>query len=564
MSNPLLKTLEVLTTSGNPLTVDVLIAGLHVPDDTIRIASLGALLKRHSTRGNIEIIKNLHHLTSEMRSAVERSMSALGQALRQGLMHGDPELRRNALEMVVWFEDFSQFPTLLNLLEDENNTDRGATIDAVQQLIDRLYEHLTPGRHKPHHDESAQSHAQLRDAERVRRHVLTSLESACRRYEAHHCPVVVEGTLALAGPDPAFLKKLLHETSAECGRAVDELIHTSTHPGVLSLIVDMMGLNYPHSLVLAAFEERDDVEFICHLLRNWPRTLSAFQQKNFKSLKNLPWLQPARLKLELIPPALQPRLVEFVQAGGLPQEHRLAVLEWLVKHGTVEGRLAATDVLVGLEGHQVQDVIIDGLKSAEPDIQAWATSQLRAQGVPGAFEMLIQRLDSPLPEVREVARTELGAFDVQRVLEMYEHLDTKTCAAVGRLLQKIDPHALDKLQQEMSQSIRRKRIRAARAALALGVHERALDGLLIMVQDSDALVRRTAVEVLAHLSSPVALETLTECLNDPSIRVREAATRSLRSIHERLREPAVHEPETAPAATADADRSVHDRPPVAT
>jgi HEAT repeat protein len=184
-------------------------------------------------------------------------------------------------------------------------------------------------------------------------------------------------------------------------------------------------------------------------------------------------------------------------------------------------------VLKELKDEKVQEVVLQGLDSTEPDVQAWATSQLRAWSIPNAMEMLVERLDSPLPEVRQAARAELAGFDVHRVLDIFDQLDSRMQTAVSRLVRKIDPQTPQKLKGEMLTAIRSKRIRAARAARAMNLHVEVADALLAMARDSDNLVRRTAAEVLGKVHSREAIEMLLELTSDSSPRVREAAVAAL-------------------------------------
>jgi len=189
----------------------------------------------------------------------------------------------------------------------------------------------------------------------------------------------------------------------------------------------------------------------------------------------------------------------------------------------------------------VQDVVLESLDSSVPDVQAWATSQLRAWAVPNAMELLVGRLDSPIPEVRQAARDELAGFDVHRVLDIFEQLDSRMQTAVGHLIQKIDPQTPQKLQTEMLTAIRSKRIRAARAALVMNPQADVSNALLVMAHDSDNLVRRTAAEVLGKVHSREAIAMLLELTNDGSPRVRETAAAALDEI-KTAREPSTGKP----------------------
>jgi HEAT repeat protein len=195
-------------------------------------------------------------------------------------------------------------------------------------------------------------------------------------------------------------------------------------------------------------------------------------------------------------------------------------------------------VLESAEPACVRGILFDSLDSEEEDVQAWATSQLRAQGVPEALKLLIERLDSPLAAVREAARGELNSFNLDLLLSIFDHLDPKVCAQAGRLVQKIDPDCHQKLVAELNNPIRRRRIRAARAARQLGLAHEVQSSLLMMLSDADTQVRRTAAEVLADLPNAEVVAGLSALLNDQSPRVREAAEQSLEAIHKHGLEPA--------------------------
>lgn len=519
MHAALKKTFDVLAATANPAAVDLLIVALGMADEGIRTQSLTSLLKKPAARGHLEVIRRLPELTGDMRALLEKHAGPMGRAVRQALTQNDAELRGNALEIARWLQDVSQIPLLVHLLEDSGIQERGMTGAVLLDLVNRLYEQM---RRSPVAGET----------QRLREQSLAALEIACVRFDAHQAVEIVEGAIILCGADGPLLRKIFHETSQLCRDCAAETLFRSIHPGVMSVIVDSMAQNFPMREVIAAFEGRDDPEFIAHLLSSWPHKLTANQQKNFREISTILWLDAERLCLETISPGLHRQLIAFLLHTGVPLDRKLDVLEWMVRFGSPEGRQAATDVLVDLEDndHKVTEVILEGLESDAPDVQAWATHQLRSRHVPDAFRLLIERLDSPLPEVRAAAQAELGDFNILRVLEMYEQLDRTMCEAIGRLVLKIDPQTPIRLRHEMLHAIRRKRIRAARGALALRLHHDVADALHEMTLDSDNLVRRTAAEVLGQVGTPAAMARLRELLRDVSPRVREVSAAALRDL----------------------------------
>jgi len=302
-------------------------------------------------------------------------------------------------------------------------------------------------------------------------------------------------------------------------------------------LMEFMKHNYPIPKALDAFEQRADPEFICYVLREFPSRLSENEQKNFKQLTSVDWITHQLVPLAAVPPSLHEALVWFIQATGLNHEEKVTVQKWILLHGSVQGRTAAAQVLESAEPSCVRGILFDSLESEDEDVQAWATSQLRTQGVPEALQLLIERLDSPLAAVREAARGELHSFNLDLLLRIFDHLDARVCRRAGALLQKIDPDCHRKLLAELNNPVKRRRIRAARAASHLGLAHEVKSCLLIMLLDVDSQVRRTAAEVLADVPIADVVAALTASLNDPSPRVREAAEQSLDEIHKRGLEP---------------------------
>lgn len=533
MAGPIEKTMQVLASTANAQALDVLIAALDVTDEEIRQAAVAALIKRNSSRGQLEIIRRLPRLGDGVRDSLESQVGRMSSPLRQALLHGDEELRAHGLELVRATECFEQLPTLLEMLKDERGEVTHLAAEGLRELIDRLYEHCETG------NASRRPDRYLRNAEQVKHNVLTGFDRALANFEElSHQQEVLEAVLILGKADNFAVKKVLTQGSPERRGLAGAVLTTSRHPGVMQLVLDYLSKNYPPPKIFEAVGQRDDPEFVAHLLRWFPKRLTPTQQKNLRQIESVAWVDAADRSLEMIPPSLQAPLVEFVTATGLPAETKLTVQEWVVRHGAPEGRLAASAVLGSMDDGAVQNIISSSLESENEDIQAWATSQLRSQGIPEALSMLINRLDSPLPAVRDAAREELKGFDVPAMLEMFEDLDPLVCLRAGKLIEKIDPDCHDKLRLELASPIRRKRIRAARAARMLGMHEKVFPSLKALLEDQDPLVRRTGIDALATIPSDESFQAIAELLEDDNARVREEAARALNALGGRDLTPA--------------------------
>jgi HEAT repeat protein len=527
MSDPFAKTIEFLASSSNQHALDVLVHALDVNHEPIRERTVAAVLKRDNVVGHVEIIRRLKSLTLESRTLVEEQVTHLAPALKRCLMGAD-ELRRNALELIRTTENFDLAPTLVEMLGDDHNELHEAVAQTLSDLVNRLYEHCN------FNNDTKAGGKLLGNATQIRQTLLNSFDQACSNFEAlDHSDVIVQGILALGDADNFAVKKVLVQSDTACRDRAAELLMTSKHPGVMQLILDFMSQNYPHQRAFEAIRLRKDPEFISHLLRCFPEQLTEIQQKNFGQIDSIAWIDPSAPSLEMVPPGLQGRLVSFASATGLSGEQKMGVQKWLVREGSPEGRLAAADVLSSLDKEEARGILLNSLNSKDADVQAWATGQLRTQGIPNAVSLLLDRLDSPLDAVREAACTELKSFNFEFLMNLYEHLSPQVCLRAGIVIQKTDPDYRSKLVRELSHPITRKRIQAAKAARALGLHLQVVPTILAMLEDTDTVVRRTGAEILGSIPTSESVKALHKLLDDPSPRVRETAAKA----QEQLRSP---------------------------
>ncbi len=533
MVNPLVKTFDLLAETKPASAIDLLIAALDSKYGVIHEKAVVALLRRGTTRCQTEVIRRLPSLTAAGRRLLEDQGLRLTSTLRQCLLHGDDEVRANAMEVVSAGECYDQVATLVQILQKPDDPAHAEACRTMQTLVSRLFEQTHLGVTHRTGGERFQ-----RNLPQIRQTVLSALDGACNQFDILSCKAeVVESILALGDPDTFAVRKALQQGVPACRELASYLLMSSTHPGVMRLLMEFMNNNYPAPKVIEAFEQRADPEFICYVLREFPKRLSENQQKNFKQLTRIDWLTSHVVLLTFVPPSLHEALVSFVQATGLAHEDKIDVLKWILLHGSAQGRVAAGQLLETAEPACVRGILFDSLDSEDEGVQAWATSQLRAQGVPEALRLLIERLDSPLPAVREAARDELHSFNLELLLNIFEHLDKSVCLRAGALLQKIDPDCHQKLVAELNNPVRRRRIRAARAASQLGLAREVQSCLMMMLSDADSQVRRTAAEVLADVPNADVVAGLTPLLSDVSPRVREAAEQTLDAIQKRGLQP---------------------------
>jgi len=529
MRDPLSKTFHVLSASASKHAHQLMMHALKQSDERVQTRALETMLNRGYTGDIVEIIRIYPDLKKNQHSVIARHGNDMSNPLRQSLLHGNDELVANSLSMIRNLEIYAVFPTLLEMTTRIDHGHREEIFETIRTLINRLYDHCQSGKGK----HSANTY--LRNAPEIKHEVLTHLDRIMANYENIQKPSdIIEAILILGDVDSFACKKVLMQASRECRDLAGQLLMTSAHPGVMQLVLDSLAKNYPHAKAFAAIRERNDLEFICYLLEWFPAKLTHLQSKNLKQIDDICWLDPYSDMLKLIPPNLQSNLVRFLLSTGLPYNSKLSIQEWLARNGSAQGRQAASEVFSDIKSSAVQHIVLDALHNEDPEVEAWATGELRARGIPAAFSLLVERLDSPQPEVASAARKQLEGFNLQRMLGIIEYLSPRICHRVGELIKKIEPDSVKKLKRELMKPIQKRRIQALRAARALNWHLEILDQINILIHDEDSLIRRICAEIMAGVDHPTCQEALEHLLLDESPRVREAARKSLQATENLL------------------------------
>lgn len=541
--HPLDVTFGFLATATDEAADLLLRAALDLP--AVRGRAALALLKRGSTAGLLEIVRRVAQFEAAELQALRQHGGAIARVVRPLLDGRDAADRQLAREATGRLELYPLLAQVIDLLARGDAPDSSELMTLATRLCHHLYGLLNPhdGPTAAVQPAAGQTDAHLADAEQLRRQAVAALARGCLALEAHRAEPLAECLLMLGRPADAPIRQVFQEAGPPLARCLERTLLDSRHPGVMRFVTDALTENYAPRAAFEAFARRADARFAAQVLQSWPAVLTPIHAENLRAVHEAAWLNPGGPALAELPEALQPRLAGVVGALGLNDDQRLAVLEWMVRHGGDAARLAACDLLSVLESQKVQDVVLESLEAREAAVQAWATAQLRSLEVPKAMELLLERLGSPVPEVREAARAELGDFRMARVLEIFGQVPPRSYAAVARLVRTIDPCAAETLRHELTSSTPRRAVRAARVAQALGFHTDVAEALVALSRADESVVRRSVVEVLAEVADDAALAALIERLRDPSPRVRQAAAEAVRRWHRRH---AADEPLTGP------------------
>jgi len=488
-----------------------------------------ALVNRRSQLAILEMVRRNDQLHEEVCSFFGRHPQRFVPALRQCLTGGDTSDRLAGLQFIQRTGHTTQIPAIIGLLESTDELTQNLAAASLVELSDLLSRRLLT------QDGELLPGLETDAARTLRTDILNRLNVRLNDFaQLTRTEPLVEVILTLGRAEDEAVVNVLDKRGDACKAMATRIMETSTRPGLMELICQSMTRQYPSPVFFDVLQQREDPAFVEHLLNWLPSPRSRLLVNNLGRIKSLPWLLPEHPVLAGLPTALHPKLMALMQVVKGPPEALQEIRAWLVRSSDASGRKAAEEILQTLGTDQVQHILYEALDSEDGEIQAWATHKLRQQKMPDAFNQLLSRLDAVEEVVREAAREELSDFNLTRLLELFPQLPASTSRKCGEIVTKLDSQVTSQLRTELAHPWRWKRVRASRAADSLGLVESVLSDIVKLSKDTDTLVRRTAVEILAKYPSPASAAALKRCVGDESRIVREAALQAVETLRSAL------------------------------
>lgn len=520
--SPLEKTFAVLANNQSADADALLLKAVVSSVDGIARRGAKCLGQKASPQRITELIKLVDHLGGGALEELAKADERLNPHLKPALQNPQPQQRAAALEFVRRASLISQLSLLLQLVDDHSNSLQTQTSDVVRELVTKLAYRLAGNEQEglQHLSDEAVRSAQMG--------LLNELDRRSEKFDdIRDQELYVESILLLGKSDCTAVKNVLDKRGSAGRHMVKTVLQKAKHPHLMDLVCETLTHREPHQKLLQVFVSREDVLFVTRVLEWLPATITGTIAKNLEQIDELPWLSLTHATWLEIPLPLHGKLVQLINALNLPKEQKHELKKWILQNSGPEGRAAAGDLFNDLGDEEAQEVLYDALADENPEVEAWATHQLRSQAIPDKWDQLIKRLDSTSDIVRDAAREELSDFNLDKMFGLLAKLPRDKAQKCGEIVRKIDPNTANTLRSEMKKPAKTFKVRATRAAAALGMVDELLNSIGALTEDPDTGVRRIAIEVLQESASPDARKYIERRLQDPNRFVRETAKRAL-------------------------------------
>jgi len=521
-------TFKLLARHDSPETAELLLTALTGDDPRCRQCAVEAVVQHRSQLLALQVIRCVESLHDDVCVELGRCPERFLPAIQQSLSRNGDDAQKSAVSFLRRTGNASHCSDLLTLMEGDDKELREEIAVTIRQLCAQLATRMI--------NPAASVLLMLNQSEvsQLQQEALAQLDARLSSSTDLKFPEpLIEGVLLLGRPDSEAVLNILDRRGERSREIAANILRCGSHPALLNVICRSLERHSPVPIIFDIVRFRDDLPFATHLLEWLPTRPTRYIEASFRKIARLPWLMLGHRTVNQLPTHLHDRLVELVRLLSMPAELVAGIKSWIVRNSGAAGRSAASDVLDTLPSDEVQHILYEALDGGDSAVEAWATRQLRSQQIPDTFTQLLQRLDRDDETVRGAAREELADFNLNRLLDLFPRLPDETARRCGVVIEKIDPGTAEQLCGELRHSYRWRRVRALRAAGALGLVQRALSTVMDSLGDPEPTVRRTALEVLSRSGVREALHAIRGLVDDPSRGVRSAAREALDRLERR-------------------------------
>src|SRR5262245_50065044 len=192
-------TFDLLGNTENDAAAAVLVAGLDSSQREIRDQALAALLQRHNSSAELNVLGRWNDLSLRWKTQIAERTGWLSGAIKMAVLARDARLHECGCAAAVFTRDFDLIPVFVQAAIDRANPFAVRAAAATLELAELLSDELAAPR----------DYRIRRDPQLQRAHVLTGLEKAAAQFDAHGRRELLEAYLLLATREDAVLKRIL-------------------------------------------------------------------------------------------------------------------------------------------------------------------------------------------------------------------------------------------------------------------------------------------------------------------------------------------------------------------
>lgn len=514
-------------------------AGLEERDPATQLAAARAIFEYSRRDGMAHLIRLFHALAPEVQHDVLENLDELIFPMREMFATGSPQTRMNVVEIVRRSGTLKLAYLLAEALCDRRREIREDALEGLRKLTESFHR-------SAERQERGEIDLSRTELETRKFALLDPILALLGRFS----PEQPDGLLTLAmGLDSRTNDALFGILSSRQDPRAEKLnrfLWNSTSPQFVSFLLDGLRDVRVAGRMLAVIEGRRDLPFVRRLLANGRFFTDHRLRERLRELRSIDFLKtrgeegvpgaPGGVRKEIFSNALLAlRAIQLLVLSGVPAERKGDFLGRIIGASPsmfVTG--IAESVLQALEGKRPPEEISLALMFLEGEMGTVPGG--RAPQAAGKKESALEMLELELPWAHPRAES-LPEDAFAQFFNTFDRLDEATKLLAGRVLRRLDPEHLERLERELASLEPERRLRAVKIVVTLHGEEDLRPTLLALAGDPDRHVRATVVKTLGILEDEAAIRALLQATSDLDRRVVANSVEAIEVVgREELRE----------------------------
>lgn len=524
------RTFDLLLQSENQAAFEPIVDLVFIGPPDVADHAFNYLLERRHRDSMARFVAGYHLLSHEKQGRLVEAGAAFSYGIRQAYLDNDLTTYRNAITLIRRVPAYEMVSLILQSIEKDSSRRQDAS-----ELIDFLALELCHERELPKEQRT------VADVDSVRRHFLSSLETAFRRFPHHKLDAVPQAYLLLADESSELINHVLEDQNHSCHGPIIDAIYSKQNERYTRWIFAALKWRHPPQAILQIIAQRRDLWFIQQLLGKIELLADPSINHSVRLIREIAWLDPEILNLSKLTPEQQCAVVIFAVNSGISLSQKLATLAIVFHEGSALARQTAAAALLPLTGTGANNLVLACMNDKDPLVQLAAIKQIRMRNLPNALAILVGKLDHSDERIRQAARVLLAdEYSFEKYSRGFDQMDERARAIVGSVIARVDERINDKIREYLHAEHRNHRIRAIRIIQSLNRSDEFWEDIAELLTDSDHVIRRTAIDALLHVENDRLVPFLATSTIEGTSRLAHGAIETLDALrrgshHQKIR-----------------------------